>query len=868
MGGHRQCDPARYNPLITGVPGWTQTFPCYAAGTTTFLSGRYVTFQRPTANTDCLNLAELQVFGAASSPLVSQNALCSMQSVQAGSINTCAFANDGRPDTYAQNNNNANIGVCNNGYGLASQPAPSGLNCQNGYLTIDLGTPQAIKAVTLTARQSTEWASWLNGFQLWVHDMPTFAGPDNRMWGTQCNATYFPAKMSTQPGFTATVPCIPADGLSFITGAPAIGRYVSLMAVQNRSFAVVEMQVTSANLVLASYNKPCRMSSLYNPFRCNNAFDGVYNNFAHTNGDLDNFITVDLGLSTAVRMVQIHNRKDCCQFRLNNFNFYVGDSPNYRQNAHCPVSLMPTTFKQYPTGWAASFNCPLTGRYASMHILNSDNFLNVAEISVFAANACPIRTAAGAVTLGGSVCSGAGWGQVCTHVCNPGWVPVSGSASSTCNGAVWDKPQLVCAPPCLDLVPPAYSSSCTQTYYSNSFNLDGALGGFVSLSPWDQLLAIPTAAPPQGSKWFQIDGHIQASSLVSCVADMHLAVANGKVNAYDGPFSLSARVSTSFSAGLFFRAQDNFNLMRVQFDVRLRTISLVRLVAGSPVVIDFLYSPLITPDVFHSLRVDLAVTTINVTFDGVQLLGSSDNTFLLGQAGFYAQSQALFDDLTFTSACNVCEGMTNGDTCTFGCNVGLIAVGPVSRICTGTSSIAAMAFSPPASVPFYCTLAPPTFIASNLFVRENSAVNAPVGDPLVAFSSSPDYQVQFAIMAVFAMGAYQVPAANFTPYTVENQALFYIDVCSGQVKLRTGGRDVMNYEGVNNYVLTVRTFISGFVGAETSLNVTVTVLNVDEPPVVLASTNVLPENSARALDGTVVQWRDLQSYLVGTAPSW
>ena len=60
---------------------------------------------------------------------------------------------------------------------------------------------------------------------------------------------------------------------------------------------------------------------------------------------------------------------------------------------------------------------PLTGRYASMHILNSDNLLNVAEISVFAANACPIRSATGATAMGGSMCSGAGWGQVCTHVC-------------------------------------------------------------------------------------------------------------------------------------------------------------------------------------------------------------------------------------------------------------------------------------------------------------------------------------------------------------------------------------------------------------------------------------------------------------------
>jgi len=257
-----QCDPSQYNPLIASVPGYTVSVPCYRVGTTTLLSGRYVTFQRTTANVDCLNIAEFQVFGSASSPLVSQNALCTMQSVQASSINTCAFADDGRMDTYAQNNDNAPIGICNNGFGLASQPAPSGLNCQNGFLTIDLGVQTAIKSVTLVARQTAEFASWLDGFQLWAHDMPTFAGPDNRKWGTQCNASFFPARMSTQPGFTATVPCIPADGFSWRGRVPAIGRYVSLMAVQNSSFAVVEMQVTSANYALASYNQPCTMSSL------------------------------------------------------------------------------------------------------------------------------------------------------------------------------------------------------------------------------------------------------------------------------------------------------------------------------------------------------------------------------------------------------------------------------------------------------------------------------------------------------------------------------------------------------------------------------------------------------------------------------
>ena len=198
----------------------------------------------------------------------------------------------------------------------------------------------------------------------------------------------------------------------------------------------------------------------------------------------------------------------------------------------------------------------------------------------------------------------------------------------------WDKPQLVCQPPCNDLPLPTYASSCAQTYFIDSFNIDGALSRMVSLSPWQQLLGIPSSAPPQGSKWFQIDGQIQASSEVSCVADMHLAIANAKINAYTGDFSLGARISTGTIAGLFFVAQDNFNLMRMQFNTLLRTISIIRLVNGNPIVIDYQYSPLITADVFHSVRVDVVSTMINVTFDGQLVLSSADGTFIVGAAGF------------------------------------------------------------------------------------------------------------------------------------------------------------------------------------------------------------------------------------------
>jgi len=97
-------------------------------------------------------------------------------------------------------------------------------------------------------------------------------------------------------------------------------------------------------------------------------------------------------------------------------------------------------------------------------------------------------------------------------------------------------------------------------------------------------------------------------------------------------------------------------------------------------------------------------------------------------------------------------------------------------------------------------------------------------------------------MAVYAMSAFN---QSYNASAVVNQGLFWIDACSGQVKLRTGGQDVMNYEAVNNYVISVRVFVSGFAGAETWRNITVIVLNLDEPPVVVKTFVTLAENAAQ-----------------------
>ena len=851
-GSGAQCDPAAYNSQISSVAGYAQSFPCYAVGTKTLLAGRYVTIRRQFgAAVLPLMVAELQVYGTAATPLVSQGQPCTMSSVSG--ISGCTMALDGNPQTFAQNNNDAPL------YGNPF-----------GWLTVDLGVPTVVSRVALVARPDTAaTVRTLDNLVFYLGDAASFYSAATNLYANpQCNASFVPKTLFGLANSTATFACVENDGLGWASAQPAIGRYLTLQTRATASFSVAELRVFAANAVLASFNKPCFMSTTSGAFVCQNAFNGIISDYASTTGDIDNFITVDLGLSTAVAYIKVTARTDCCGANSNNPYFFVGDSSNYHQNVPCPAAgIVPSLFTA-AQGWQMTFACALTGRYVTMHIASSASYqLQVAEVQVFAANACPDLDATGATQLAGSVCSGAGYGQVCTYVCNQGFVAVTGATSNTCNGAAWTSPALVCQPVCPDLPAPQYADSCSQSYFMENFNLDGALSRFMSLQPYTAKLAIPSGAPPQLTKWFTYDGFLQSSSLVACTADLHLAISSAKIFAYPSTFTLSARINTASQAGLIWRMQDNANGMRFFYNAAMGQAQVQRLVAGLPVTLSSATSPYLTPNVWHVVSVTVQGSAINVTFDGALLISTLDNTYQVGYAGVYAQSSALFDDLSHTADCTDCTGMTNNDQCTFSCQAGLIAQGPVTRVCTGTSSIATMAYAPDATAsPLYCTLAAPTFLPTALYVAENSAANAPVGAPLVAFTTNPNYQVQYQILAVYAMVAYLTPA--FQAVVVPNQALFWVDVCSGQVKLRTGGKDVMNYEIVNTYVLTVNVFVAGFVNASTTANVTVYVTNVDEPPLVLPTSLTVAENAANTLASQTVVWAPSGGAAVGAPTEW
>ncbi len=622
--------------------------------------------------------------------------------------------------------------------------------------------------------------------------------------------------------------------------------------------------------VLVSQGKPCTSSSIYDQWStCRQAVDGsLWTNLFHTWTDFPDgeWITIDLQYSTAVKTIAIYNRNDCCVERIREFSLYVGDNPdtNFIANAKCDPAIVPTAVENTATvatplgntNRYASIPCQLTGRYVTMQVRPNlgyfpfDGWLNLREIQVFAGNSCPNRGATGATQVMGTRCSAAGWGAVCTYQCLPGYVQVGGTTSSACNGEAWDAPELICAPACPDLPGPQYQSTCSQTFYAEDFsNVNGtALAKLITLEAATQLIGFPVTSPPIGSKWFNLDGVLQAAARYGCNSDLHLVIASQKIRNYPSSFTLTARVNTQDRAGLVWRAQDKQNMYRLYIDVTTNIHVVEKLVAGNPLrITDFSY-PLLA-DTWYTVAVTMFNADMNITINGIPMTSTSDRQFLVGYAGVYAQTVGFFDDISFAAACSgLAIGATDKDIATFGCAPGLIALGPTSRTCVQTGSTPA--WSPdPSTVPLACTLPPPTFVPSTLLIRENSGKNTVVGDPLVAYSASPDYQIQF-----------QITAGN-------DAGIFWVDACSGQVKLRIGGPGVLDFELRNTYVLTVRAFVPNFVACETFRNITISVLNLDEPPIVVPNTVFLTENAAVLSSGTFV-WNNNVEALVGAVQWW
>jgi hypothetical protein len=625
-------------------------------------------------------------------------------------------------------------------------------------------------------------------------------------------------------------------------------------------------------VIEAASRKRAFMSSSYNGVLASLGNDGDFNSQFHTNCAVNQWWGVDLGVeNAAVKYAYIRNRADSQwnSERFRHFSFFVGPNGDLPRNnwGIFARDVNPEKFSRVgdafgmwnmvdgvsTPGSEGRFDVVGYGRFffVSNPPFNvNDNCLHLREIQVYVSNACPARTAVGAtqITTGGRTCAnGAFFGSICEYTCNPGFVPVSGSAQAVCNGETWNGAPYVCAPACADVSAPTFSAGGQHEILALDFkeNTNTSLTGNMALA----VDSIEPILQPFARYFAVVDGVLNAFSRIGCNSEPAVVFYLEKIRAMDGnaAFTYTSDVSTVDRAGLIFRVQNSRNFYRVSVDVVMKFVVVEKVVAGIATTLTNARVPALLADTFYAVRLDVDGAYFNVSLNGRLVLQSADRQFTQGYVGLFASTTASFDNVRFVKAVTVCSGLTHGERCIFSCAPGLVTKGPSVRQClTDPATLLTAAFNPgpaPVGSPpthpnnLLCTLDPPSFPPATIQVAENAARGVVVGDPLIAISTSPDYSVSYLITAQFP---------PFDP-SGTGQGIFSVDFCSGQVKVSQGS--VLDFESRPSWLITVRAFVYGFEGAETYRNVTVTVLDIDEPPVIMETYLRIPEGSA---PGTVV----------------
>jgi hypothetical protein len=343
------------------------------------------------------------------------------------------------------------------------------------------------------------------------------------------------------------------------------------------------------------------------------------------------------------------------------------------------------------------FPCVGTGQYVTVYLPASNVPLQLCEVQAsipgvhwngvchhtqrflvqaWAANSCPARTALPNInTVSGNCAAGAAYNNTCTQACGSGYVQVSGSATAKCQGSSWDQPSLVCQQACPTLpVDTSTGETCVRTLFNQKFSTSGVTTIQDMWMPMDSRQAF-------GSYWFIQDGFLQSEALPGCLTDHDLVVPTSSVYSYSGQFQLTAMVYTTNAAGISFRVQDSANLYRFYVDVTAGMLSFDIVSAGITTTLSS-----VAFNALASTWYQLSVIGSGFTFifqvNGITVMTSADRRIPSGYAGVYAQTFALFDNVSFVIPCGSagCVGTTD-QTCTFACPSGMDLSGPTTITC-------------------------------------------------------------------------------------------------------------------------------------------------------------------------------------------
>nr|XP_014349314.1 PREDICTED: uncharacterized protein LOC106705150 [Latimeria chalumnae] len=237
------------------------------------------------------------------------------------------------------------------------------------WFRVDLLQVHKVSAVTVTNRGDCCW-DHLKGAEIHIGNSLKMNGLKNPM----CGKIYI-----TAPGYTESFCCNGMEGRFVTINIPGRQEFLTLCEVEVFGVPIPCPELLSdPSLTNMALTGTATQSSTYEKIGSpDRAIDGNSNSnyrkhpCTHTKRDRNPWWRVDLKDSRTVVTVVLTTRSDCCTSRIKGIQVRVGDSLENegRSNFHCNGA---------------------TGRYVTVFLPNTRNFLSLCEVEVFGYGACKI----------------------------------------------------------------------------------------------------------------------------------------------------------------------------------------------------------------------------------------------------------------------------------------------------------------------------------------------------------------------------------------------------------------------------------------------------------------------------------------------
>lgn len=164
------------------------------------------------------------------------------------------------------------------------------------------------------------------------------------------------------------------------------------------------------------------MSSEHRGYPASKCFDGNANNFCHSGNKNKPWLTYDMGKEVYVSSVNIYNRRNCCQNRLNKHALQVSSDNKTWRTCGTYTANSNLLFKEA---------CSATGRFVRVQML-TNNWLNLGEVDVignaFPSDIAQLKVASASMSSG--------------HRAYPASKCINGNLDDFCHSGNTNKPSL------------------------------------------------------------------------------------------------------------------------------------------------------------------------------------------------------------------------------------------------------------------------------------------------------------------------------------------------------------------------------------------------------------------------------------------